>query len=47
MSNWGTRARTVRIDDGLWLAAQQKAAQEGTTVSEHIREELTEWTESK
>ena len=44
MSNWGTRARTVRINDTLWLAAQTKAAQEGTTVSEHIREDLTEWT---
>ena len=39
-----TPRRAIRIADDLWLAAQAMAAQEGTTVSEHIREELTEWT---
>ena len=35
-----TPRRAIRVDDALWLAAQTKAAQEGTTVSEHIRELL-------
>lgn len=47
MSNWGTPARTVRIEDGLWQAVQVKAKEDGTTVSEVIRQLLTEWTETK
>ena len=41
----GTTHRTVRIDDGLWEAAKNKAAAEGRDVSAVIRELLTEWTQ--
>jgi hypothetical protein len=46
MSNWGTTARTVRIEDGLWSAAKDKAAADNTNVSEVIRALLKEWIES-
>lgn len=35
-----TPARAVRIEDGLWLAAQAKAAERGETVSDVIRRAL-------
>ncbi len=35
-----TPTRAVRIEDGLWLAAQQKAAERGETVSDVIRRAL-------
>lgn len=44
MSSRGTIHRTVRIEDALWTAAKEKAATEGRTVSEVIRELLEEWT---
>jgi hypothetical protein len=40
----GTPIRPVRIEDGLWEAALAKAAEEETTVSEHLRAELIAWT---
>jgi len=40
----GTTRRTVRIEDGLWNAAQDKAKKQGRDVSAVIRELLTEWT---
>ena len=43
----GTTLRNVRINDDLWEAAQQKADEQGTTVSEWIREALTNWTTDK
>lgn len=43
----GTTLRNVRIDDDLWDAALAKADAEGTTVSEWIREALTNWTQPK
>ena len=39
-----TPMRTVRVPTDLWRAAQAKAAEEHTTVSDHIREDLEEWT---
>ena len=36
----GNPARAVRIEDELWRAAQAKAAEKGTTVSEVIRKAL-------
>lgn len=44
MTSKGTPIRPVRIAAGLWRAALAKAAEEGTTVSEHIRAELVRWT---
>jgi predicted transcriptional regulator len=35
-----TPHRTVRIEDDLWHAAQEKAAAEGRTVTEIVREAL-------
>lgn len=35
-----TPARAVRIEDGLWSAAQQAAADRGETVSDVIRRAL-------
>ncbi len=35
-----TPTRAVRIEDGLWSAAQQKAAERGETVSDVIRRAL-------
>lgn len=39
----GTTRRTVRIDDGLWVAARDKAEAEDRDVSDVIRELLREW----
>jgi hypothetical protein len=36
----GTTRHTIRIDDDLWEQAHAKAAREGTTVSERVREGL-------
>jgi antitoxin component of RelBE/YafQ-DinJ toxin-antitoxin module len=35
-----TPARAVRVEDGLWQAAQQQAAERGETVSDVIRRAL-------
>lgn len=43
MTNWGTPARTIRIEAELWAAVKAKAAQHDTTASETIRALLTEW----
>lgn len=40
----GTRPRQVRVSDGLWEAAQNKAESEGTTVAEAVRAFLSKWT---
>lgn len=40
-----TRPRQVRISDGLWQAAKQQAAKEGTTVADVVRDFLVKWTE--
>jgi hypothetical protein len=40
-----TPARNVRIPDPLWTDAKDKAASEGTTVSEVVRVKLTEYVE--
>jgi hypothetical protein len=40
----GTTRRTVRIEDGLWQAAQDKAADRGDNLSEVIRQALIEYT---
>jgi hypothetical protein len=39
-----TTARAVRIEDGLWRAAQQKAADKGETVTDVIRRALQRYT---
>lgn len=39
----GTTRHTIRIDDALWDQAHAKAAREGTTVSERVREGLREY----
>ena len=39
----GTTRRSIRVEDELWSAAQQKAAAQGTNLSEVIRRLLTEW----
>lgn len=44
MSSKGTPIRPVRVPDGLWAAALAKAAEEETTVSDRIRDELVAWT---
>lgn len=36
----GTAHRTVRIEDGLWDAAKTKAAAEGVSLSDVIRDAL-------
>jgi hypothetical protein len=38
-----TPIRGVRIPDDLWRSAQDKAAAEGTTVSEVVRDCLARW----
>lgn len=43
MSSEGTKKRPIRMPDELWEAAQVKAAALGVSVSEVIREMLTEW----
>jgi hypothetical protein len=32
----GNEARSVRVEDELWLAAKDKAAREGKNLSEHV-----------
>ena len=39
-----TPMRTVRVEEALWQAAKAQADVEGTTVSDHIREELQQGT---
>lgn len=39
--------RNFRVKEPLWQAAKAKAAEEGTTISDHIREALTNWTTDK
>lgn len=36
--------RAVRVEEELWQAAKAQADIEGTTVSDHIRENLIQWT---
>lgn len=38
-----TPIRTVRVADDLWRAAHAKAAAEGTTVSDVLRDLLGQW----
>lgn len=38
-----TTLRNIRIDDDLWSAAMSKAADGQRSVSEVVRELLTEW----
>jgi antitoxin component of RelBE/YafQ-DinJ toxin-antitoxin module len=38
-----TPQRTVRVPDDVWLAAQERAAQEGVTISEVIRRALQKY----
>lgn len=38
-----TTSRNIRIDDELWAATAEKAKSEDRTVSEVIRELLTQW----
>jgi len=40
----GTPPKALRVHPDLWRAAKEKAAAEGTTVSDHIRDELADWT---
>jgi predicted DNA binding CopG/RHH family protein len=40
-----TPLRNVRISDELWNAAKQKAAEEGRTVSDVVRELLQRYVE--
>jgi predicted DNA binding CopG/RHH family protein len=39
----GTTRRTVRIEDGLWDAAKDKAESEGENLSRVIREALSRY----
>ena len=41
----GTIHRTVRVDDALWEAAKTKAALEGVSLSDVIREALRQYIE--
>ena len=41
----GTTHRTVRIEDGLWERVKVKAATEGMTISDLIRDLLRKWLE--
>jgi antitoxin component of RelBE/YafQ-DinJ toxin-antitoxin module len=43
MSGKGTARRTVRVNDDLWRAAQEKADRTGIDVSEIIRKALAAW----
>jgi len=40
-------ARAVRVEDGLWRAAQQAAAERGETVSDVIRRALERYVEER
>lgn len=39
-----TPLRTIRVPDDVWLAAQERAAELGETVSEVVRRALREYT---
>lgn len=39
----GDRIRNIRVPDELWVAAKAKAAAEGRTVSEVLRDYLKRW----
>lgn len=39
----GTTLRAIRIPQDLWDAAQRKADETGTNVSEKVRQCLEEW----
>lgn len=39
----GTTRRSIRCEDELWDPAKEKAAAQGTNLSEVIRRLLTEW----
>lgn len=41
-----TPHRTIRVDDDLWRAAQEKAKAEGRTVSDVIRDRLRRYVRS-
>jgi len=43
----GTTRRTVRIEDGLWEAAQAKAEANGDNLSDIIRQALRDYLESE
>lgn len=43
----GTTHRTVRIEDGLWEAAKEKASKEGENLSEVIRDALLKYVQSE
>jgi predicted HicB family RNase H-like nuclease len=43
MPSKGTTHRTVRIEDGLWKAAQEAAAERGDNLSDVIRRALTSY----
>lgn len=40
-------ARAVRVPDGLWHAAQEKATQRGETVSDVIRRALEKYVKER
>jgi hypothetical protein len=40
----GNPARAVRVEDALWKAAQERAAERGETVSDVIRRALERYT---
>lgn len=39
-----TKARSIRIDDKLWVKAQDRAAERGESVTEAIRKFLERYT---
>ena len=39
-----TPARSIRVEDALWLRAQERAAERGESVSEAIRRFLERYT---
>ena len=43
MSSRGTTHRTIRVDDDLWNAAKEAAAERGDNLSEVIREALRQY----
>ncbi len=42
-----TPSRHVRVDDDVWQPARAKAAGEGRTISDVIRDLLRRWVEEK
>jgi hypothetical protein len=47
MSREPRKPRAVRVEDGLWLAAQKKADERGDVLSEVIREALKRYVARK